>query len=80
MTYAGRDPGYGNLVVINHGSGIYTWYGHLARLQTRKGETVEQGDRVGTLGSTGHATGPHLHFEVRVNGRPVNPEKYFVIN
>ena len=80
VTYAGRDPGYGNLVVINHGSGIYTWYGHLARLQTRKGEAVGQGERIGTLGSTGHATGPHLHFEVRVNGRPVNPEKYFVIN
>jgi murein DD-endopeptidase MepM/ murein hydrolase activator NlpD len=80
VTYAGRDPGYGNLVVINHGGGIYTWYGHLARLQTEKGATVEQGAKIGTLGSTGRATGPHLHFEVRVNGRPVNPEKYFVIN
>lgn len=80
VTYAGRDPGYGNLVVVNHGSGIYTWYGHLARLETTKGALVAQGEQIGTLGSTGRATGPHLHFEVRVNGRPVNPEKYFVIN
>jgi murein DD-endopeptidase MepM/ murein hydrolase activator NlpD len=80
VTYAGRDPGYGNLVVVNHGSGIYTWYGHLARLHATKGQMVGQGDKIGTLGSTGRSTGPHLHFEVRVNGRPVNPEKYFVLN
>ena len=80
VTYSGRDPGYGNLVVINHGTGIYTWYGHLARRGTKKGSMVTQGEQIGTLGSTGRATGPHLHFEVRVNGRPVNPEKYFVIN
>lgn len=78
VTYAGRDPGYGNLVVINHGSGIYTWYGHLSRIHVRKGTEVERGQKVGALGSTGRATGPHLHFEVRVNGVPVDPERYFV--
>jgi murein DD-endopeptidase MepM/ murein hydrolase activator NlpD len=78
VTYAGRDPGYGNLVVLNHGSGIYTWYGHLSRIHVRKGAEVARGERIGALGSTGQATGPHLHFEVRVNGVPVNPERYFV--
>jgi murein DD-endopeptidase MepM/ murein hydrolase activator NlpD len=80
VTYSGRDPGYGNLVVINHGGGIYTWYGHLSRLHADKGAVVEQGAKIGLLGSTGRSTGPHLHFEVRVNGRPVNPERYFVVN
>jgi murein DD-endopeptidase MepM/ murein hydrolase activator NlpD len=78
VTYAGRDPGYGKLVVINHGSGIYTWYGHLSRMHVRKGQAVERGGRIGALGSTGRATGPHLHFEVRVNGMPVNPERYLI--
>ncbi len=78
VTYAGRDPGYGNLVVVNHGSGIYTWYGHLSRIHVRKGVEVERGERIGALGSTGQTTGAHLHFEVRVNGVPVDPEQYFV--
>jgi murein DD-endopeptidase MepM/ murein hydrolase activator NlpD len=78
VTYASRDPGYGNLVVINHGSGIYTWYGHLARISVEKGAQVKRGQRLGKLGSTGRATGPHLHFEVRVNGIPVDPQRYLV--
>jgi len=78
VTYAGRDPGYGNLVVVNHGSGMYTWYGHLSRIHVGKGAKVTRGQRIGVVGSTGQATGPHLHFEVRVNGVPVNPEQYFV--
>jgi murein DD-endopeptidase MepM/ murein hydrolase activator NlpD len=78
VIYAGRDSGYGNLIVIDHGTGVRTWYGHLAAMYVRKGAKLKRGQRIGALGDTGRTTGPHLHFEVRVNGTPVNPVKYLV--
>ena len=65
--------GYGNLVVIQHANGTETRYAHLSSLGVRAGDTVSAGQVVGRVGSTGHSTGPHLHFEVRVNGRPRDP-------
>jgi murein DD-endopeptidase MepM/ murein hydrolase activator NlpD len=71
---AGWDAGgYGNLVVVQHRHGAETWYAHLARLTVRGGGRVSAGGRIGTVGATGSATGPHLHFEVRVRGAAVNP-------
>jgi murein DD-endopeptidase MepM/ murein hydrolase activator NlpD len=68
--------GYGNYVVLDHGDGVTTLYGHLDRILVRQGDRVNQGDAVGLEGSTGYSTGPHVHFEVRVNGIPVDPAAY----
>ena len=71
---AGYDAGgYGNLVVISHGGGVTSWYAHLNRISTGTGAYVGQGARIGEVGATGFATGPHLHFEVRVRGAAVAP-------
>ena len=75
IIYAGWLGGYGNLVVIDHGGGISTAYAHQQRIYVTGG-SVEQGQAIGEVGSTGHSFGPHLHFEVRVNGNPVNPLGY----
>ena len=72
----GRWSGYGNVVVIDHGHGIETRYGHLAGFTTRPGMIVAPGAQVGKMGSTGRSTGNHLHFEVRINGRAVNPRPF----
>jgi murein DD-endopeptidase MepM/ murein hydrolase activator NlpD len=68
--------GYGNTVIIRHPNGIETLYAHLTEIWVRMGQTVGQGDSIGTVGCTGYCTGPHLHFEVRVGGSPVNPLNY----
>ena len=68
--------GYGNTVIIDHGGGFSTLYGHCSRLSVRTGQRVSQVDRIAAVGSTGLSTGPHLHFEIRINGRPVNPASY----
>ena len=76
VTYASEMGGYGNCVMINHGNGIITLYGHGQDIIAKVGDRVKQGDLIMTVGSTGNSTGPHLHFEVRVNGTTVSPLNY----
>lgn len=73
---AGWSGGYGNRIVLNHGGGIQTLYGHFAKLYVSAGQSVSRGQAIGQCGTTGYSTGTHLHFEVRVGGRPVNPWSY----
>jgi len=68
--------GYGNLVVVDHGGGFATAYGHMSSIASAPGQQVAQGQLLGYVGCTGHCFGPHLHFEVRVNGQPVDPLGY----
>jgi murein DD-endopeptidase MepM/ murein hydrolase activator NlpD len=68
-----ESGGYGYLVRIGHGKGVRTYYAHLSAITVRRGQWVRVGARVGRVGASGHATGPHLHFEVRVRGAAVNP-------
>jgi murein DD-endopeptidase MepM/ murein hydrolase activator NlpD len=76
VVYAGWMDGYGNLVAIDHGRGISTAYGHQSSIAVGNGQTVSQGQVIGYVGCTGHCFGPHLHFEVRINGAPVDPLGY----
>jgi murein DD-endopeptidase MepM/ murein hydrolase activator NlpD len=73
---AERRSGYGNLVEIDHGNGYVTRYGHCSKLLVSAGQKVNQGDEIALMGATGTATGPHLHFEVRIAGKAVNPEMF----
>jgi murein DD-endopeptidase MepM/ murein hydrolase activator NlpD len=76
ILYAARKAAYGNLLIIDHGNGLTTRYGHLARPLVRVGQTVKRGQVVGLVGTTGRTTAPHLHYEVRRNDRPLNPRPY----
>ncbi len=76
VTVAGPSGGYGNLVEIDHGAGLSTRYGHLSRIDVAPGQWVTAGQDIGAIGSTGRSTGPHLHYEVRVDGAPVDPSRY----
>jgi len=73
VEFAGVQNGFGNVVFINHGNNRVTVYGHLSRINVRKGQTVAQSQNIGLVGQTGWATGPHLHFEFRINGKPTDP-------
>lgn len=79
VTYSGAKPGFGNFVQIDHGYGVETIFGHASTLNVKKGQKVVRGDRIATVGNTGYSTGPHVHYEVRVNGTPVDP-LYYTLN
>ena len=76
VTAAGWNGGYGNMVDVDHGGGIVTRYGHASALAVTVGQQVRRGEVIAYVGSTGRSTGPHVHYEVRVNGAPVNPAGY----
>ncbi len=76
VTFSGKKGSYGNLIIVDHGNGVETWYGHCSKLYAKVGDTVTAGDIVAAVGSTGNSTGPHLHFEIRINGECVNPQNY----
>ena len=73
VEFAGRRGGYGKLVIVRHPNGFMTYYGHCSRLLVKKGMSVKQGQAIAKVGRTGQATGPHVHYETRINGKPVNP-------
>lgn len=77
---AGPGGGYGNLIVVDNGNGVTTRYGHCSQIFARVGESVAAGQTIGAVGSTGHSTGPHLHFEVRVGDKPVDPQPFLGAN
>ena len=76
VTAASYNGSYGNLVKVDHGNGVETWYAHTSKMYVKKGDTVKAGDVIAAVGSTGNSTGPHLHLEIRVNGEHVNPQDY----
>ena len=76
VTYAGWQSGYGNYIKIKHEFGLETRYGHLSRIRVKKGQRVSRGQQIGDMGNTGRSTGTHLHYEVRVNDKPVNPMNF----
>ncbi len=76
VIYAGWKGGYGKCIMIDHGNGIQTLYGHNSVLVVSKGTQVKSGQQIAKMGSTGNSTGPHVHFEVRIKGKPVNPANY----
>jgi murein DD-endopeptidase MepM/ murein hydrolase activator NlpD len=76
ITEAGWKGGYGQMIEIDHGNGLITRYGHLSRIEVEVGQQVSRGQEMGLVGSTGRSTGPHLHYELRVNNRPINPRRF----
>jgi murein DD-endopeptidase MepM/ murein hydrolase activator NlpD len=76
VSYAGYDPGYGKLVSIDHGYGVITRYGHLSQISVEVGQRIKRRELIAAVGNTGRSTGPHLHYEVRVNNIPVDPINY----
>lgn len=74
---SGREGGYGNLVIINHGYGFETLYAHMQKSKVRTGQSVKRGDIIGYVGNTGLSTGPHLHYEIHKDGKPIDPVTYF---
>jgi len=78
VAFVGWQNGYGQLVVVDHGGGLTTRYGHLSHIDVELDQTVSRGELLGKVGSTGRSTGPHLHYEVRINDQPVNPLQYLL--
>lgn len=80
VTAVEEHPGYGRVVVVDHGFGMATWYGHLSDFRAELSQKVHRGDVIGYSGSSGHSTGPHVHYEIRINGAPINPWRYLRFN
>ena len=80
VVFAGWYGGYGNCVRIAHGNNFETLYGHLSHINVKVGQEVTLGQKIGEVGSTGHSTGTHLHYEVRKDGRPINPKNFLTLN
>lgn len=78
VAYAGYQSGLGNTLIIDHGNGLQTVYGHLSQFKVKEGQKVSRGELIGLVGNTGYSTGPHLHYEVVKFGGTVNPEKYII--
>lgn len=76
VTKAGWQGGYGNLIEVDHGNGLITRYGHLSQINVQIGDRIERGQLIGLIGSTGRSTGPHLHFEIRLGDRAINPRRF----
>ncbi len=76
VTFAGWSGSYGYLVKVSHGNGVETWYAHTSKMYVSVGQNVVAGDVIAAVGSTGNSTGPHLHLEIRINGKTVNPQNY----
>lgn len=76
ITFASYSGSYGNLVKVNHGNDVETWYAHTSKIYVKVGQKVNSGETIATVGSTGNSTGPHLHLEIRINGEHMNPQKY----
>jgi murein DD-endopeptidase MepM/ murein hydrolase activator NlpD len=76
VSFVGQRSGYGNVVEIDHGNGLVTRYAHMSGFTTVVGKQVQPGEQIGRIGSTGRSTGPHLHFEVRVGDRAINPRPF----
>ena len=77
VVFVGTKNGYGNTVIIDHGDHVHTLYAHNSFIKVSEGETVSKGQEISRVGISGHSTGPHLHYEVRIDGHPVDPNKYF---
>jgi murein DD-endopeptidase MepM/ murein hydrolase activator NlpD len=76
VTESGWKGGYGQMIEINHGNGLITRYGHLSKIEVQVGDQLSRGQVMGMVGSTGRSTGPHLHYELRLNDRPINPRRF----
>ncbi|HEV2387586.1 MAG TPA: M23 family metallopeptidase [Candidatus Acidoferrales bacterium] len=76
VAYAGREEGYGRVIILDHGFGVSTIYGHLSAFNTEQGARVSRGEVIGYVGESGRATAPHVHYEVRINNTPVNPWRF----
>ncbi|MFN7685429.1 MAG: peptidoglycan DD-metalloendopeptidase family protein [Oligoflexia bacterium] len=80
VAFAGAKAGYGQTVILDHGYGLETWYAHNRRIHVKQGQRVRRGELISQLGNSGRSTGPHLHYEVRINGTPVDPLSYILEN
>lgn len=79
VLFAGRRGGYGNCVVIDHHNGFQTYYGHLSKILVKVGQDILAGQKIGKIGSTGRSTGPHLHYEIHKNGKPISPRAFLTL-